>query len=378
MFRFGLFALMMYLPLVSGIAQSSTQVYGVSVIGTWSNAVNPAEHFELSADGGFALDENGQHFDGTWELYGPTLALHLTSSQTATAQWDGHAFIDSQQKRWVRTTSGLAPATPASNFQSAAPAAIPAQSGSQTLPPLQALNAALTSHFALTKLTADGSDIVTAGSVLVLHKDGLLMFSIDTKVPPTNTYKAGKISIGFGSGFATDLELAQLQPGASAANVPQRKFVAGEKFWIVAFTAKDDGVVFRFYSDPYSDIRYYGQLKIPFQKHVVPPVDDVLKTIFEVVTVQQADNPPNGVADIPPSPSPASVQEPRPEPIPPPPPPADAPAAPPKTIALGQTVDQVVANFGQPQKVVKLGAKEIYYYSDMKVTFVNGKVTDVQ
>ena len=37
-----------------------------------------------------------------------------------------------------------------------------------------------------------------------------------------------------------------------------------------------------------------------------------------------------------------------------------------------------MATFGQPQKVVKLGTKDIYYYSDMKVTFVNGKVTDVQ
>jgi hypothetical protein len=63
-------------------------------------------------------------------------------------------------------------------------------------------------------------------------------------------------------------------------------------------------------------------------------------------------------------------------PIPPPPPPADD--APPKTISLGQTPDQVVGNFGQPEKKVKLGAKEIYYYKDIKVTFVNGKVSDVQ
>ena len=65
-------------------------------------------------------------------------------------------------------------------------------------------------------------------------------------------------------------------------------------------------------------------------------------------------------------------------PIPPPQPPSDTPPPPPKKIALGQTKDQVVATFGQPQKVVELGTKEIYIYSDMKVTFVSGKVTDVQ
>lgn len=64
--------------------------------------------------------------------------------------------------------------------------------------------------------------------------------------------------------------------------------------------------------------------------------------------------------------------------IAPPPPPADAPPPAPPTIALGQTMDQVTAGFGQPLKVAKLGAKTIFYYKDMKVTFTNGKVSDVE
>jgi ATP:corrinoid adenosyltransferase len=60
--------------------------------------------------------------------------------------------------------------------------------------------------------------------------------------------------------------------------------------------------------------------------------------------------------------------------IAPPPPPADAP---PPTIALGQTKNQVTAAFGQPTREAKLGAKEIFYYKDMKVTFTNGKVSNV-
>ena len=57
---------------------------------------------------------------------------------------------------------------------------------------------------------------------------------------------------------------------------------------------------------------------------------------------------------------------------------AAQPAAPPKTIALGQTTDQVVGILGQPQKIVNLGAKQMYFYPDMKVIFTNGKVSDVQ
>lgn len=50
----------------------------------------------------------------------------------------------------------------------------------------------------------------------------------------------------------------------------------------------------------------------------------------------------------------------------------------PQSIEKGQTIDQVVAAWGQPQKIVNLGAKQIYIYQDAKVTFLNGKVSDVQ
>ncbi len=58
--------------------------------------------------------------------------------------------------------------------------------------------------------------------------------------------------------------------------------------------------------------------------------------------------------------------------------PIPAPAAPPATVSLGQTPDQVVAALGQPKNIVDLGAKKIYVYQDIKVTFNNGKVADVQ
>ena len=70
--------------------------------------------------------------------------------------------------------------------------------------------------------------------------------------------------------------------------------------------------------------------------------------------------------------------QPAPAPLAAPPAPVDTPAGPPPTIELGQTKDQVQAAFGTPTRVVKLGTKEIEYYKDMKVTFVSGKVTDVQ
>jgi hypothetical protein len=56
--------------------------------------------------------------------------------------------------------------------------------------------------------------------------------------------------------------------------------------------------------------------------------------------------------------------------------PAQPPA--PAQIQLGQTTDEVVKALGQPEKIVDLGPKKIYVYKDLKITFTNGKVSDVQ
>ena len=50
----------------------------------------------------------------------------------------------------------------------------------------------------------------------------------------------------------------------------------------------------------------------------------------------------------------------------------------PQQIEKGQTPDQVKAALGNPDKIVNLGTKLIYVYKDLKVTFLNGKVSDVE
>jgi hypothetical protein len=238
--------------------------------------------------------------------------------------------------------------------------------------------------------------IVTPGAVLVLQKDGLIMYSVDSPLPPLSSYRNGKISQGFG-GFGRRM-ITGGNPGGwpggtrpTPANYPQRKFGVGEKLWVSQTTVQKDAISFVLYSEPdANNIRYYGELKFPFGKGPVPSPDDTLKMIGEVFTVQppeqqpaqsaQSAAPPQAPADqaaapIAPPPSPAESPM---APIAPPPPAADAVAPTPPTVSLGDTKDQVVVAFGQPDKVVHLGVKEIDYYKDMKVTFVDGKVTDVQ
>src|ERR1700682_879501 len=55
-----------------------------------------------------------------------------------------------------------------------------------------------------------------------------------------------------------------------------------------------------------------------------------------------------------------------------------APPPEPQQIEKGQSPDQVKAALGQPDKIVNFGSKQIFIYKDLKVTFLNGKVSDVR
>jgi hypothetical protein len=48
------------------------------------------------------------------------------------------------------------------------------------------------------------------------------------------------------------------------------------------------------------------------------------------------------------------------------------------TVTLGMTMDQVRGTLGQPRRIVDLGEKRMYIYDDMKVIFIDGRVSDVQ
>jgi len=49
-----------------------------------------------------------------------------------------------------------------------------------------------------------------------------------------------------------------------------------------------------------------------------------------------------------------------------------------KTVKLGMSPDEVKQSLGNPDKIVDLGAKQVFIYKDMKVIFIDGKVSDVQ
>lgn len=278
-----------------------------------------------------------------------------------------------------------------------------------------AMQKKLVSEYALTQPTADNTDIVTAGSVLVLQKSDLTLGPTSSSSLYQNVYRDGKIQasafaksknffskVGKVPGLSSIPGVGTAASGVATADsnsgASPRTYVTGEKLWVTKIEFKNENkeqsVVFELFTDAVNDVRYKGALKFPLPKGATE--DQVDKLVAEVFKVQPADDakeqPADGAKQGQPAPAaagaqaaaPAAAEPPAPAPaaalpdIPPPPPPADQPAAPPATVSLGQTPDQVIAALGQPQKIVKLAKKETYYYKDLKVIFTAGKVSDVQ
>lgn len=143
----------------------------------------------------------------------------------------------------------------------------------------------LVSDIKVTKPTADHTEIVTPGDVVLLHKDGLMMCSVSSSYAFSNTYSNGVLEANYKnrakdaakSFFKGHLPFGGGGSAADAANngCPSRKFVAGEKFWITGFQLEKDSILISTLSDPYPDasgneVPHYGEITIPSPKGSVP------------------------------------------------------------------------------------------------------------
>jgi type IV secretory pathway VirB2 component (pilin) len=259
---------------------------------------------------------------------------------------------------------------------------------------LNSLKQQLSQAFAVTTFSADRQNIVTPGATLILQKNGFLMYSVTAPLPAANTYEHGKIGSSRVEKAVQVSESVIDRFHHNETDYPRRTYTAGDKIWVSQIVVEPNGASFLLYSDlDGNNNRYYGELKFPFGKGYVPAPDEALNTIAEVLTVQPANNS-NSTGSRQSSSQGQGTPEESFSPIAPPPPPTDeqrpqsssatthpptsAPPDQPPNISIGDTKDQVIAAFGQPQRIVKLQTKEIDYYQDMKVNYVNGKVTDVQ
>jgi hypothetical protein len=152
-----------------------------------------------------------------------------------------------------------------------------------------------------------------------------------------------------------------------------RTVEVGEKFYISKLEVKDNAVIFYLNAPETSNGKaaVFFQFAKGYQTSVA--FSDIQQAIAKVFTLEGQNENSQQPAEV--AAQPAAPAAPTAAVIPPAPP---VPPADPVKIELGQTTEQVVAAMGQPEKMVNLGEKQIYMYKDLKITFLNGKVSDVQ
>jgi len=223
----------------------------------------------------------------------------------------------------------------------------------------------LAAQYKLVKMTSNGTVVVEPGTLLAVQKGGVLgvPFKAIAHCPAKFQDNALHPSTGFCAGMMKSVSQyfqrgSKVYPLKIEVNLDKSKI----SFQVVSCDSCN-GV------DPATGMK--GEVVFEFAKGYLekagaPAVEDTIGQVFSITTEeeqQQAQAQQGGQEQ------PAAQQQPA----------AQAPAqAEPQTIQLGQTTDQVQAALGKPEKIVNLGTKQIYVYKDLKVTFLNNKVSDVQ
>lgn len=205
-----------------------------------------------------------------------------------------------------------------------------------------ALRDALEAKYQLTKTGIDRVRITQPGTVFVVQKGGISGDVASDATFLNNKVRDGQIAQA--GGF-----MAAMQDKKTS-----RDLKSGDKVYVFKIDVKDDLVqVFVITCDTYDvnlrgstrQTRYKALLSFELGKEFMGTADAaaIEKAVEAVITPE------------------SQVQ-----------------AASTKSVDLGQTPAQVEAALGRPDKIVNLGAKKIYVYKDMKVVFVDEKVSDVQ
>jgi hypothetical protein len=243
------------------------------------------------------------------------------------------------------------------------------------------LESQLAAKYKLVKLGTDSSglSVLEAGTVLVIKKGGIISVPSGNMVILPSTVKDGQVHAASNTaaqGFNKFLKWKGVSDPTGAASTDTKFLTVGEKVYAskIDVNRKDSKVALTIIEcDSCNNVQdassRRAQVVFEFPKGYLDGADggqvsDVINQILEIDTSdsdQQQQQQQGQDAQGQQAPDQAA-----------------APAGPPPTIQLGQTPDEVTAALGQPEKIVNLGAKQIYYYKDMKVTFVKGKVSDVQ
>jgi hypothetical protein len=212
-------------------------------------------------------------------------------------------------------------------------------------PNSKAMRDALVEAYPLTRVGMSGlaqfdyTRITQQGAILAVRLPGIYADLANTKNVIVNTNLAnGQLTQATGSTAAF---------GGNTGH--SRTLNPNEKVYVTMITVRKDSVLMELLTTGVTTLgdgqgtRYRAELNVKLPGLETMSTDDVKKTLDTALTD-----------------------------------PATASAVESKTIKLGMSPDEVKKSLGNPDKIVDLGAKQIYVYKDMKVVFLNSQVSDVQ
>ncbi|HZD78182.1 MAG TPA: hypothetical protein VE218_14330 [Acidobacteriaceae bacterium] len=242
----------------------------------------------------------------------------------------------------------------------------------------------LQKKYLVTEMTPDHAQITKDGTTMVMKTAGVYSVPISTMViMPDNKVVDGKVQ-------APNMFLR-----VTLTKVGAHVLQTGDKVYITKLDSKGDVLQFTIMTVDELDVqgqdakkKYDANVSFHFKKGYLgeAPPEEVEQTIESVLapdeggdqggggnndTAQQQQQPQQ---QAPPRPAPVQRVA---APAPPPAPPA-APAGPAPTITIGESSTEVLQAMGMPLQMIDLGKKKTFVYKNMKVIFVDDKVSDVQ
>lgn len=247
------------------------------------------------------------------------------------------------------------------------------------------LESQLAAKYKLVKLGTDstGLAVLEAGTVLVIKKGGIISVPSGNAVILPSTVKDGQVHAASNTaaqGVSKFLKWKGVSDPTGAGSTDTKFLTVGEKVYVskIDVNRKDSKVALTIIEcDTCNSVQdpsqRRAQVVFQFPKDYLSGADggQVSDLINQTLEIEAADSGQQDQQGQDAQGQNAQAQQQAPQQ------PAQPPQPPP-TIQLGQTPDEVTGALGQPEKIVNLGAKQIYYYKDMKITFVKGKVSDVQ
>lgn len=239
---------------------------------------------------------------------------------------------------------------------------------------------ALQRKYQVTQMTPDAEQVTKDGTTMVMKCAGIYTLPSTSIMEPDNTVLNGSIK---SASMFTKMTLVKM-----GSHVLQ----TGDKVYITKIESKGgsgDELRVSILSVNPLDVaggdaqkRYKGVISFKFKKGYLDetPPEEVEAAVEAVLAPDTGGDDSQAAGDSGPAQGPPqpAAPPPAPRPVAAPPPPPPAPAGPPPTVSIGESSTQVLQALGMPLQMIDLGKKKTYVYKNMKIIFIDDKVSDVQ